>query len=285
MVLQTLTSECRNAFAAINPENDQLVSLCVSGREIMHGGGKPKDMQTPEDGRDWNNSELIAFPVYGPTRGGILYADGEEYGRFSGNHGIMRLLKPTFVRKTGGVSYETWYSYEARAEGPDSLDAEFSLEKTITVVENGLDAKFRVNNHDKRPRRHQFAWHPVFKTGDINAHIVVPDSNQDYLLQEIQDSPGAVVKIEGAHSVRLELLNGDVTVSSADLPDFVLWSKPEERDEAGNIKKMAFKSVAIEPVYSLKGIKHSPRNLDHTNSVLLEPGQSKEYLVTIRVDQ
>jgi galactose mutarotase-like enzyme len=95
MVAESIKLKKSDITAKINPENWQLYSLKRGNKEVMWKGGAPKQ-EKPDKG--WQNSEIIAFPIFGPAVDGVIVYKGKEYPM--GQHGLSRRLPWNEVKRT-----------------------------------------------------------------------------------------------------------------------------------------------------------------------------------------
>jgi galactose mutarotase-like enzyme len=152
--------------AAINPRNQQLVSLQKNGVEYMHGGGKPENERDP----GWPNSEIIMFPIVGPALDGKIHTPKGTIPM--GQHGIVRYLPFTLTHATQNeATYTLHYAANDAVptpKGETPWPYSFSIEKKYTLTDNGLEFLARVTNESGEPMPYMFGWHPAFRFDSLN---------------------------------------------------------------------------------------------------------------------
>lgn len=109
------------------------------------------------DPKYWEGQAPVLFPVVGALRGGRVRIKGEWYSMPS--HGFARRMEFEITKKTReSVTMTVCSNEETRKLYP----YEFRFSVTYTVVERGLETKFRVENPGSEPLPFVVGGHPAY---------------------------------------------------------------------------------------------------------------------------
>jgi D-hexose-6-phosphate mutarotase len=265
MVTESIKLKKSDVTAKINPENGQLYSLKRSEdekKQVMWPGGAP-EKEKHMDG--WPNSEIIAFPIFGPTGGKITY-NGEEYPM--GQHGLSRRLPWSQVKKTEySITFIQHYIANEIAPDGSKFPVSFDIEKTYEIAKDGrLIFSVTVTNEGEERLSYALGWHPAFQGSGI-----VKYQGSEYETREIYSEDKNVRKLIGVNSVVFENDSYILTLES-NFHNTVLWV-PQ-----GNL-------IAIEPVSAMPIENTKNTDLLRADGYRgIDPHHSASYKVILRIE-
>lgn len=243
--------------AAFNLENGQLVSLQHKGKELMHGGGRPAELQEPEDAQGWGNSEIVMFPVIGPVKDNAIMIRGERYPM--GQHGIARHLPWTVLeQRTDRIVFQQRYEGRTpvpnnKIPGPAVWPFSYTLEKRFQLMPEGISVRFAVKNDGDEPMQYMIGWHPAFK--------ILDERIAGKRTAEVQDSRAVELDVNSISFGPLHI--------TTDLPHLTLWSPKDSS------------LLCIEPMSRLQVWEGLEKFSE--NEFVLEPEEMREHAVEIRI--
>jgi len=260
--------------AAINSENQQLVQLKLGDREYLHGGGLPASLQQEEDKLGWAQTEIVMFPVVGPSRDNKLFIEGGEHPM--AQHGIVRYREWELIEQTAQlVRYHQKYVAGTPIQTSrlkDSLTWPFSfeIEKTYALLATKLVATFVIHNMSKTEMPFQLGWHPAFRlpTDDRLKTVQISCPELDLELADIQEASKTGARHVHAPEVSFETVDSGFIVRS-DMGKFMLWCP------AGA------SLLCIEPVtefLTAGGLEQFPQHIE-----TIKPGKAATYSVEIEI--
>lgn len=268
----------------INVNNGQLISVSKNRKEYMHNGGSDSF-----NGKGWNNSEIIPFPIFGPAYEQKVHIKKNTYNLEQ--HGISRhtnenpfILKEikkeeiTLIQNyTGNKIKNPKYTKQK----PKYLSwMPYSLEKTFTLTEKGITCTLRLTNTSKHNMPYCIGWHPAFKVqgNSSNSVFTTKTGNTIITLHKVIEhatTHGTAIILKNKKSLTyIDKKSGKgIHISSKDFHNGVLVWSPNSKG-----KMFCIEFVSQLPLLEGKGYF---KNQDSFES--LNPNESKTYTITIEV--
>ncbi|MBI2102581.1 HAD hydrolase-like protein [Candidatus Woesearchaeota archaeon] len=267
-----------------------IISILYDNTEFMHGGSKPKLIQTAEDQKGWNKSEIIMFPVIGPLEKYHVVVNNQIIPQ--DQHGLARYIPFEIIEsQKDRLHLKQNHSADQLVQNikfssdktrPPLLSWPFSyvIEKEIYLNENKIRVDFTIKNYSQDKMPFMFGWHPAFKTlGDKNRGIF-HINNEKYPLSSVikASQENIAMLIENAHVITYinEETKQGITISSAEFPKTMLWC-PDDNSPM----------FCIEPVTKHPAPKESQYYFNKTDQgygegiEYLAGGESKRYSIIL----
>lgn len=248
----------------VNSKTGQLCSICKDHVEFMWGGGRPDKYKTDIDRNPngWNNSNLIMFPLVGPSENGKIKVGKKEYEM--GQHGIARHLDAE-VHKVGDEIFvlQKYMPANNESEFPFSfyLDARYSLNKESVLAE------FNIKNKSNNEIPCSLGWHPAFYAEKKGIITDISNNNDKYTLDDIFKEK--TLLLEDSYIVTYSDKKREIELKH-NLGNTMVWSKEE-----------APVFVCIEPVTGLPEKLENGEFRGSYSSYILIPNAVKRYAAII----
>ena len=272
--------------AEINTANGQLVSFMSSGSEYMHDGGF-----SSYTGPGWGNSEVVAFPIFGPADNQEVKIGKNKYSLEQ--HGISRHtaenpFKPAKQKKKSAISLVQKYKgrkisnpkYKPGNGRPMTLNwLPYTLEKVFELSKEGLSCKLILTNDSDSEMPYMIGWHPAFKVfgsmdeGEFINEDGVCLATLEEVIKQSAIPPEEALTINGLNSISYRNKNTGkgVKVSSKDFSDSImLWSPARD---AG---MLCIEHTSQLPVYDEQNYFGEPKDFE-----LLAPGEKRIYSIEV----
>lgn len=261
-----------------------IVSIFYDGWEYMHGGSKPRPVQTEEDQKGWNKSEIIMFPVIGPVEKYQLIVEGRIAPH--DQHGLARYIPfETMEHQKDRLHLKQKYTADQPVPNAKFLSDKsrpmflhwpfsYSIEKDISLKRNTINVDFKIRNLSPTKMPFMFGWHPAFKTlGDKNKGIFQVNHKKYHFSSIIKASQENIALfIDNANVITYinEETKRGITLSSPEFQKAMLWC-PNENSPM----------FCIEPVTKHPVPKESQHYFISGGVENLQPEGTKRYSVTI----
>jgi hypothetical protein len=246
LVDQTM-DEIRQEDLTARVYDGQLVSLERDGVEFMHGADKPEEAKIDSDRNPaaWSHSELVMFPVVGPTADSGYKVKTPAGEASLDQHGISRLSRfangvndgknicvtqdfhsntvlknPRFEPDKGNPAELTW-PYDA------------TLSKKVGFDGDLIRVDFTLENQSKQGMPYTLGWHPAFRTQGVPYDKIRfhPSKQESFTLDDVLNAPGHVKRVSNNGLIFVEYGKTNVclgVVSLEGFKHFVVWTpKPD----------------------------------------------------------
>jgi len=281
-----ISIENNNLRARINPRNGQLVSLSLDELEFFHNGGSPT-----WDGQGWGNSEIVAYPVFGPVNNYSVRVQGQRF--ILDQHGISRNTAaiPFIPQERSESVFSLVQTYHGKMvpnckfkpgnNHPEQLNwLPYEFQKKFRLENGLLVCELTVKNTSEIEMPYILGWHPAFRVlGDVSDGVFLDDNGNrlatlDQVIIASNSPPQDALSITGTSIVTYKNLGTGlgVRVSSADYDNSVmLWSP-----------SITAGMFCIEHSTQFPIFKRQDYFADGVKCEKLYPGDKKTYVITVQ---
>jgi len=279
---ELITFKNKGIKAQINPANGQLVSLSFQDIEYFHPGGKPS-----YQGSGWKNSEIVAFPVFGPVNNYTVQNNARPFTL--DQHGIARHLpfqirtqeqgKVVLVQKYDGKKVRNKKSTPDNRR-PEHLDwLPYTLEKQFLLAKDGLTCSLKLTNDSDNEMSYMIGWHPAFKVlGNIEDCVFLDRDGKniatlEQVIQALGNSAGGTLAFEDVNSITYQNQRTrlGIKVSTPSFKNLILWAKSPDSG-----------LIAIEPTSHLP-VETNQNYFNRPGFESLGPGEDRTYAIGIKL--